>query len=119
MPKRCVLYDNKICNDCGECNICDIDPLKICDNCGKCLEGYDYSGIQIDDLIDDDLSQGELNDDSREDGWKFSGENNADPEPFTIYIDDVEGLDEEIQHMHGHVHHDEHEDRHEHEHHNE
>ena len=36
--KKCVLYDGKICNDCGECNRCDLDPGKICDNCGKCLQ---------------------------------------------------------------------------------
>lgn len=36
--KKCVLYDGKVCNDCGECNRCDLDPNKICDNCGKCLQ---------------------------------------------------------------------------------
>lgn len=36
--KKCILYDGKVCNDCGECNRCDIDPNKICDNCGKCLQ---------------------------------------------------------------------------------
>lgn len=39
--KKCVLYDGKICNDCGECNRCDLDPNKICDNCGKCLQKGD------------------------------------------------------------------------------
>lgn len=36
--KKCILYDDKICNDCGECLRCDLDPNKICDNCGKCLK---------------------------------------------------------------------------------
>lgn len=36
--KKCILYDNKICSDCGECLICDLDPNKRCDNCGKCIE---------------------------------------------------------------------------------
>lgn len=36
--KKCILYDGKVCNDCGECNRCDLDPNKICDNCGKCLQ---------------------------------------------------------------------------------
>lgn len=36
--KKCILYDDKICNDCGECMRCDLDPNKICDNCGKCLK---------------------------------------------------------------------------------
>ena len=29
---RCVLYDRE-CIECGECNLCDLDPTKICDNC--------------------------------------------------------------------------------------
>ena len=39
-PKRgqeCILYD-RICTECGECMMCDLDPTKKCDNCGKCLE---------------------------------------------------------------------------------
>ena len=39
-PKRgqeCILYD-RICTECGECMMCDLDPSKKCDNCGKCLE---------------------------------------------------------------------------------
>ena len=35
--KKCVLDENKICDDCGECNYCDLNPFKICDNCGKCI----------------------------------------------------------------------------------
>ena len=46
--KECVLHDNKICNNCGECDRCDLNPLKICDNCGKCLESeYDYNAVKI------------------------------------------------------------------------
>ena len=36
---ECVLYD-KICDGCGECLMCDLDPTKKCDNCGKCLEEF-------------------------------------------------------------------------------
>ena len=39
--KKCVLYDDKICDDCGECMRCDLDPTKLCDNCGKCLKKND------------------------------------------------------------------------------
>ena len=39
--KKCILYEGKICNDCGECMRCDLDPNKICDNCGKCLRRSD------------------------------------------------------------------------------
>ena len=48
--KECVLYDRE-CIDCGECNICDLDPLKICDNCGKCLDIKDDAVIKIDKII--------------------------------------------------------------------
>lgn len=45
--ERCVLYD-RACIHCGECEMCDLDPLKICDNCGKCLEVKDYATIAVD-----------------------------------------------------------------------
>ena len=35
--KECILYDGKLCDDCGECLRCDLDSNKICDNCGKCI----------------------------------------------------------------------------------
>ena len=38
--KMCILEDNKVCDNCGDCNKCDLDPNKICDNCGKCLDEY-------------------------------------------------------------------------------
>ena len=54
MTKYCVLDENKICNDCGECSVCDLDPNKICDNCMKCLNtGADYTAVEIDEIIDD------------------------------------------------------------------
>lgn len=48
--KTCVLYERE-CIDCGECEICDLNPLKICDNCGKCLEIHDDAIIKIDKII--------------------------------------------------------------------
>ena len=56
MKKRgeeCVLYDRK-CIECGECDMCDLDPSKICDNCGKCLDIRDDTVIKIDRIIMDD-----------------------------------------------------------------
>ncbi|MBR5155809.1 MAG: hypothetical protein IKW62_04965 [Clostridia bacterium] len=48
MKKECVLYDRE-CMNCGECNICDLDPKKVCDNCGICLEmDDDYKIIDVD-----------------------------------------------------------------------
>lgn len=51
MEKECVL-ENKICTECGKCNLCDLDSTKICDNCGKCIETKDeYAEIKIDEVI--------------------------------------------------------------------
>ena len=51
--KRCLLDENKWCDECGECNRCDLDPNKICDNCMKCLSttGADYIAIEIDEIL--------------------------------------------------------------------
>ncbi len=47
--KKCILYDNKICDNCGECNMCDLDPKKVCDSCGICLDmDDDYNTLDID-----------------------------------------------------------------------
>lgn len=54
MAKQCVLYD-RICNDCGECDRCDLDPNKICDNCGKCIEpDKNYKIIKITKIVTDE-----------------------------------------------------------------
>ena len=39
--------------DCGECEMCDLDPNKVCDNCMKCLnlDKADYRAIEIDEII--------------------------------------------------------------------
>ena len=63
--KMCVLVDGKICDNCGECTRCDLDPEKICDNCMKCVFGdAEYRAIAIDDIILDDKAdaQGSTND---------------------------------------------------------
>lgn len=55
MSKKCVLYDDKICNNCGECDVCDLDKNKICDNCGKCIEpDKKFKIIKITKIISDD-----------------------------------------------------------------
>ncbi len=47
--KNCILYDNKICDNCGECNMCDLDPKKVCDSCGACLDmDSDYNTVDVD-----------------------------------------------------------------------
>ena len=51
--KECVLYDDKICDGCGVCQICDLDENKFCDNCGNCLDIKDDAVIKIDAIITD------------------------------------------------------------------
>ena len=53
MEKYCVLQEGKICDDCGQCNMCDLDPNKICDNCMQCLKtDADYRAIEIDEIFE-------------------------------------------------------------------
>lgn len=57
MDKYCIMYDDHICDNCGECSRCDLDPEKICDNCMKCVQtDADYNGIQITEVIADKTS---------------------------------------------------------------
>ena len=58
MTKYCVLDEDNICDDCGECNVGDLNPDKICDNCMECLKtGADYRAIEIDEIIDDGAAE--------------------------------------------------------------
>lgn len=46
----CVLYDRE-CINCGECDMCDLDPNKYCDNCGKCIDSdSEYRAIKISEI---------------------------------------------------------------------
>lgn len=59
--QACVLYDRE-CIECGECNICDLDPSKVCDNCGKCIgmnSDLEYLAIKIDGIIDETMDSSE------------------------------------------------------------
>lgn len=57
MEKRmCELYDRE-CIDCGECEFCDLDPIKICDNCGKCLDVKEFATFKIDNIDGVELSR--------------------------------------------------------------
>lgn len=51
IPKKCILDEDRICDNCCECFICDIDPDKVCDNCAKCLELADFNAIDIADIL--------------------------------------------------------------------
>ncbi|MEK6266134.1 MAG: hypothetical protein N2B06_15385 [Clostridium sp.] len=54
MSKNCIFNISKICDNCGECEICELNRSKKCDNCGKCLEleGYDVKAIKIDEVFE-------------------------------------------------------------------
>jgi len=63
--RRCVLYERE-CIECGECNLCDLDPSKICDNCGKCIGmngELEYLAIKIDGIIDETMNPDDYLDD--------------------------------------------------------
>ncbi|MBU3191963.1 hypothetical protein K9O30_21360 [Clostridium bowmanii] len=64
MSKNCIFNDRKICNNCGECEVCELDSNKKCNNCGKCLEleGYDVKAINIDEVFEDEVIEGLDND---------------------------------------------------------
>lgn len=48
--KKCVLHD-RICIECGDCDMCDLNPDKVCDNCMQCIKGdADYIAISIDEI---------------------------------------------------------------------
>jgi hypothetical protein len=66
--KECVLNDRE-CDDCGECDICDLNPDKICDNCCVCIDkDADFNSIEIDEIIEGDDTVTEPDD--LED-WKY------------------------------------------------
>lgn len=49
--RMCLLDETKVCDDCGECDRCDLDPNKICDNCCRCIamedEGKEFRSRTI------------------------------------------------------------------------
>ena len=65
MFKNCMFNDRKICDNCGECEVCELNSNKKCNNCGKCLEleGYDVKAIKIDEVFEAEELQEELEDD--------------------------------------------------------
>lgn len=98
MDKKCIFEKDKICNDCGECDRCDLNPDKICNNCGTCLklEGYDIRSIQIDEIMDDD----DKNIDLEEDGYVMEKQAKSEvdeDDPEWEFIDDIKDISELIK----------------------
>ncbi|KGK88555.1 hypothetical protein SDC9_201315 [bioreactor metagenome] len=92
----CIFEETKSCNDCGKCDICDLNPNKICNNCGKCLEkdGFDMRSVTIDGIAqeEEDITDFDMPD-STEDS--FVGDDDYDSTDNTEkieLIDDIEGL---------------------------
>nr|WP_242850439.1 hypothetical protein [Clostridium botulinum] len=107
LAKLCILEINKACNDCGECNKCDLNPNKKCNNCGKCLEkeGYDTKAINIEQIFeedDDDFIEEEFDEVGEKDNAvdiDTLAEVNKDLKDSDVkmeYIDDIDGLKELI-----------------------
>jgi len=107
LAKLCILEVNKECNDCGECNKCDLNPNKKCNNCGKCLEkeGYDTKAINIEQIFeedDDDFVEEEFNEVEELDNavdidtLAEVNKNLKDSDVKIEYIDDIDGLKELI-----------------------
>jgi len=60
MTEQCVLYDRE-CIDCGECDMCDLNPEKHCDDCGLCIEDpEDYRSITIKDFYSQNITKEQL-----------------------------------------------------------
>lgn len=95
--KACIFNTNKHCNNCGECDICDLDPRKKCNNCGKCLEleGYDVKAINIDEIFENDGDIREYDElDRIHSNANVELENE---EEFWEYIDDIKELKDMIE----------------------
>ena len=96
MEKECVLYDRK-CINCGECDLCDLNPKKICDNCGMCIEsGNDYNIVDVDLTVqngDEPLNYHFEDEDFEEEDEVFEEETERfddefDDEPYDEDMDD-------------------------------
>lgn len=64
----CIFKEKKPCDNCGECERCDLNSNKKCNNCGKCLEkdGFDMKGIKIDEIIESEGEAKEYNNELEE-----------------------------------------------------
>jgi len=98
ITKNCIFQDNKICDNCGDCNSCDLDQSKICDSCGKCLGGeedFASKAVEIDEIIEDDnVEDMEFDTDMEESGGAVSEDEDFEEELEVEFIDDVDGLRE-------------------------
>ncbi|MBM7869044.1 hypothetical protein JOC70_000513 [Clostridium pascui] len=96
----CIFEETKSCNDCGKCDICDLNPNKICNNCGKCLEkdGFDMRSITIDGIAqeEEDITDFDMPD-STKDSFVGDDEDYINDSENIELIDDIEGLRELLE----------------------
>lgn len=96
----CIFEETKSCNDCGKCDICDLNPNKTCNNCGKCLEkdGFDMRSITIDGIAqeEEDITDFDMPD-STEDSFVGDDEDYINDSENIELIDDIEGLRELLE----------------------
>ena len=93
--KNCIFTDNKICDNCGDCDICDLDPLKVCDNCGKCIgEDGDFASkaVAIDEIIEEEFEESELDFENSDVEITTDNDDGFKEEIEIELIDDIEGL---------------------------
>jgi len=99
--KNCIFTDNKTCDNCGDCDICDLDPSKVCDNCGKCIGGkgdFASKAIAIDEIIEDEEFEDSELGFENSDGEGTSDNDDSFKEEIEIeLIDDIEGLRELLE----------------------
>ena len=99
--KKCIFDDDKICDSCGDCDICDLDPSKVCDNCGKCIGGkgdFASKAIAIDEIIEDEEFEDSELDFENADVESTSENDDSFKEELEIeLIDDIEGLRELLE----------------------
>jgi hypothetical protein len=106
MNKSCIFYISKVCTNCGECDVCDLNSSKKCDNCGKCInmDNLDMKAVNIDEIQEDDVecNGNETEGLYSEEVYKTSSEGYLISEDIEFsenleswdLIDDIEGINE-------------------------
>lgn len=102
MSKSCIFNNNKLCDDCGECDICDLDSSKKCNSCGKCINmsDFDMKVVNIDEIQEEEVENDimyfeEINENPSHEAYTEDVDNdlNENLEPWEL-IDDIEGINE-------------------------
>jgi Fe-S-cluster containining protein len=109
-----MFNNKKVCDDCGQCDVCDLDNKKVCNSCGKCLEieGVDIRAVKIDEISEveekNDLPVSETSDkldelteetfEEYDDSYfKEHSDEFLENEEVWELIDDIDGLSEILE----------------------